>query len=680
MKIWNVSKLNKDAVGSIMADADVPQLAACVLAARGVETGEEARRLLSDNEELHDPFLMKDMDKAVDRILFAIENGERICVYGDYDADGVCSTALLFSNLSDIGADVFSYIPSRQNEGYGLNAEAVDKIASQRATLIITVDNGVSAADEIDYAASVGIDTIVTDHHKPGDKLPNAVAVLNPHRIDCRYPFKDLCGVGVAFKLAAALVSDTVSQQDLLYEYADLITIGTIGDIVPLVGENRQFVKKGLEIIRDMPRPGVTALIDVCAIDSQKITSGKIAYSLVPRINACGRLGTSQLALDALLCEDERSAAAAARELDDSNAERRRVEAEVLQSAVEVIESTPGMKYKSIIVVSGQNWNHGVAGIVASHIRERYGRPAVVISVSDGIGKGSGRSIEGFSLVDAVFACKNLLLHYGGHPMAAGMTLPEENIEAFSEMINAYADDCGEMPYPALNIDLKLNPAGLSVGLVRELEYLEPYGAGNPQPVFGLYNMKIAGINEVGGGKHLRLSVCRNDQYLTVMYFSHSKDDFVFGLGDTVDIAATLDINEYGGAQSVSVIARGIKLSEENPVKCLQSLRIYERMSINKHLNPQELAEILPIRADFAAVYREIKKQPELRTNLSALWHTFGGKITCGKICVILKAMSELSLISCERLKDVIVISALEYEGKADLTKAPVMKKLRGEG
>lgn len=678
MKIWNVSKLNKEAVSSITASADIPQLAACVLAARGVESGEAALRLLPDNEELHDPFLMQDMDKAVDRILFAIENGERICVYGDYDADGVCSTALLFSNLSDIGADVFSYIPSRQNEGYGMNIEAVDKIARQGATLIVTVDNGVSAIEEIDYAASLGIETVVTDHHKPGDKLPNAAAVLNPHRLDCGYPFKDLCGVGVAFKLAAALASDTVGQQDLLYEYADLITIGTIGDIVPLVGENRQFVKRGLEIIRDMPRPGVKALLDVCAIDPQRISSGRIAYSLVPRINACGRLGTSQSALDVLLCEDERSALAAAQELDDSNADRRRIEAEVLQQAVEVIESTPGMKYKSIIVVSGENWNQGVAGIVASHIRERYGRPAIVISVSGGTGKGSGRSIEGFSLVDAVFACKDLLSHYGGHPMAAGMTLNEENIEAFSDMINAYADGCGEMPYPTLNIDLKLNPAGLSVELVHELEYLEPYGAGNSQPVFGLYNMKIAGINEVGGGKHLRLSVCRNDQYLTVMYFSHSKNDFVFKLGDTVDLAATLDINEYNGTKNVSVIVRDIKLSEENPKECLQSLRIYEKMSVNKHLSSQELAEISPIRAEFAAVYREIKKQPELRTSLSRLWCTFGGKIPCGKICVILRAMSELSLISCEKLKDVVVIKALEYEGKADLTKAPVMTKLRG--
>ena len=679
MKIWNVSKLNREAAKSIAAQSGVPQLAACVMAARGIEDGESAAKLLPDSGELFDPFLMKDMERAVERITAAIESGERICIYGDYDADGVCSSTLLFSNLSDIGADVFYYIPSRLSEGYGMNFEAVDKIAQQGATLIVTVDNGISAIEEIEYAKGLGIDTVVTDHHKPGQLLPDAVAVINPHRADCGYPFKDLCGVGVAFKLVAAMVMDTISQEDLLCEYADLITIGTIGDIVPLVGENRLFVKKGLELIRTMPRPGISALMKACGIEPEKISSGRISFSLVPRINACGRLKLSQTAVELLLNEDEESAYESALELDGDNASRRKIEQEMLVEAVEIIDSRPDIKYQSIIVVEKEGWNPGVIGIVASRLREIYGRPVIVIGTSDGIAKGSGRSIAGFSLVDAVFACKDILMHYGGHPMAAGVTLAQENVAEFSEMINAYADSIGEMPYPTLNIDLKLNPFGITPELVRELEYLQPYGAGNPQPLFGLYNMQIAGINAVGGGKHLRLSVCRGEQYLTVMYFSHTKDDFTFSLGDSVDLAVTLDINEYNGYENVSVVVRDIKLSEENQLECLQSIRIYERMCINKKTAADELKGILPSRADFALVYRKIKSCAGLTTSLPKLWCEFGGNISCGKIKVILRALSELKLIGCEQIEDTLKIKALEYSGKADLSSAPIMKRLQGE-
>ncbi|MGN0498920.1 MAG: single-stranded-DNA-specific exonuclease RecJ [Acutalibacteraceae bacterium] len=680
MKIWNVSKLNREAARRIAANSGVPQLAACVMAARGIKDEEAASDLLPDDGELFDPFLMKDMERAVSRITAAIENGERICIYGDYDADGVCASTLLFSNLSDIGADIFYYIPSRLSEGYGMNFQAVDKIAEQGATLIVTVDNGISAIDEIEYAKGLGIDTVVTDHHKPGQELPDAYAVLNPHRSDCGYPFKDLCGVGVAFKLAAAMVSDTITQEDLLYEYADFITIGTIGDIVPLVSENRLFVKKGLEVIRDMPRPGVSVLLRACGIEPDKITSGRLSYSLVPRINACGRLKLSQTAVELLLCEDEDAAYESALELDEDNSSRRKIEHEMLLEAVEIIDSNPDMKYKSIIVVAKEGWNAGVIGIVASRLREIYGRPSIVIGISEGIAKGSGRSIAGFSLVDAVFACKDILQHYGGHPMAVGVTLAQENIDRFSQMINSYADSIGEMPYPTLNIDLKLNPSGLSCELVRELEYLEPYGAGNPQPLFGLYNMKIAGITEIGGGKHLRLSVCRGEQYLTVMYFSHTKDEFAFRLGDSVDLAVTLDINEYNAVESVSVIVRDIKLSSENTLECLQSIRIYEKMSINNKLSSENLKGIIPSRADFALVYRYIKAQGELKTSLSRLWCDLGcGTISCGKLKVILTALSELELISCERNGELLRIKTLQYSGKADLSSAPVIIKLQGK-
>lgn len=678
MKIWNVSKLNRQAALDIAANSGMPSLAACVIAARGIDNEGMAAQLLAVDGLLHDPFEMKDMEKAVARIIRAIENGERICIYGDYDADGVCSTALLYSNLSDIGGDVFYYIPSRQSEGYGMNVEAVKKIAAEGATLIITVDNGIAALNEIEYASSLGIDTVVTDHHKPGEKLPDAVAVVNPHRIDCQYPFKDLCGVGVAFKLVAAITSDTIDQNELLYEYADLITIGTIGDIVPLLGENRIFVQKGLEVIKEMPRPGIKALLDASGIDAAKITSGRISFSVVPRINACGRLALSQTALEMLLSDDETSAYETAQQLDSDNQARRKIEQDIMEQAIAVIENDPQMKYQNIIVVSGNDWNTGVVGIVASRLREIYGRPVIVIGISEGVAKGSGRSISGFSLVDAVFACKNLLTHYGGHPMAVGVTLDSDKIEEFSKMINEYADSAGEMPYPALDIDLKLNPTRLNVSLVHELEYLEPYGAGNPQPLFGLYNMKITGINEIGGGKHLRLTVCRDDCYVSVLYFSHTKDRFIYKIGDTVDLAVTIDINVYGGVESVSTVVRDIKLSAENTQLCLQSLRLYEKMIVNKHCTAENFNLIYPTRADFALVYRLIKGSGKMNTSLSKLWCDIGeDKISCGKIKVILKALSELLLIECTEDGDNLKISALEYSGKADLLKAPVMVKLQ---
>lgn len=678
MKIWNVLRPDRDIANEIADGANISEIAALVLASRGVEDSKSALKFLAVQSELADPFLIKDMDVAVLRILQAIEDEEKICIYGDYDADGVCSTALLYSYLSNIGADVFYYIPSRQTDGYGMNIGAIDKIASQGTKLIVTVDNGILAIDETDYAVSLGIDVIITDHHKPSDVLPQASAVVDPHRLDCSYPFKDLCGVGVAFKLVSAISGDVISQEDLLCEYADLLAVGTIGDVVPLVNENRLFVQKGLELLKDMPRPGIKALLDICGIDPNKINSGRIAYLFVPRINACGRLGLAQTALNVILSENEEEAHRAALKLEDDNTQRRNIEHDIFQQARDVIDRNSDLRYKSIIVVSGQGWNSGVVGIVASRLCELYGKPVIIIGVNDGVGRGSGRSISGFSLVDAVFSCKSILTNYGGHPMAVGVTIEEKNIDKFTDMINDYADSIGELPYPVLNVDLKLNPSRLSVDLVRGLECLQPYGAGNLQPLFGLYNMKISGISEVGGGKHLRLSVCRDEHYITAMYFSHSKDDFIFRLGDSVDLAVTLDINEYNGKQSVSVVVRDIKLSEEKTDEYLQSLRIYEKISINKNLNNQEIMSIFPKREEFARVYREIKKQRGSVTSISKLCCTIGDmNISYGKIKVIIEALAELSLIDYETNCDLIKIQILQYDGKVDLTKAPIMLKIQ---
>ncbi len=676
MKIWTVSRLNREAAAGICAASGAPQLAACVMAARGINTAPEALKLLPNGGGLLDPFLMKDMKKAVERIYSAIESGERICVYGDYDADGVCATALLFSNLSDIGANASYYIPSRQSEGYGMNRDAVDKIADTGATLIVTVDNGITAIDEIAYAASLGIDTVVTDHHKPEPVLPAAAAILNPHIQDCGYPFRELCGVGVAFKLAAALAADTIPQEELLDEYADLVAIGTVGDIVPLIGENRIFVKRGLKAIHNAPRTGIAALLECCAADHRKLSAGGIAYSVVPRINACGRLSTSRTAVEMLLSDDFELAAATAEELCEDNSSRRNIEYEITRQACEIIDNDPLIKNRRIIVVSNEGWNTGVVGIVASRLRELYGRPAIVIGTENGTAKGSGRSISGFSLVDAVFKCKDVLMNYGGHPMAVGVTLAAENINLFADMINSCAQAVGDMPYPELNIDLKLNPARLSAELVHELEYLEPYGAGNPQPLFGLYGMKLVSASEVGAGKHLKLVVSRGELYLTVMYFSHNKGDFTFETGDVLDLAVTLDINRYNDIESVSIILKDVKYSGDDTGECLRSLRIYEGLVTGENLPRALLKTILPSRDEFAVIYRKIRSVATLKTSLPALWHNAGGRISCGKIMVIIQALEELSLIKYISKGEALELSALDYGGKAELSSAPIIVRI----
>lgn len=678
MKLWNVSKIDKQQAYQLSLDCKIPQIAACVLAARGVQSAAAAEDFLAQEEGLIDPLLMKDMDTAADRILTAVETQERICVYGDYDADGVCSTALLVSFLADIGADVFYYIPSRMTEGYGMNTLALDTIAAKGATLVVTVDNGITALEETQYAKKLGMEIVITDHHKPDSKLPDAVAVVNPHRADCDYPFKGLCGVGVAFKLAAAISAGTISQEELLYEYADLVAIGTVGDIVPLSGENRIFVKRGLEIMAQSPRAGIRALLESALSDPLKLTASRLGFSIVPRINACGRLSSADAAVEMLLSDDETEAEKIAEQLNDDNEQRRSIEKEITRQAVEILHSNSEMYCKSIIVVAAPGWNTGVIGIVASRIREIYGKPAIVMSIEGDTARGSGRSIEGFSLVDAVFSCKEILQHFGGHPMAVGVTLKAEDIDKFSDMINRYADTSGQMPYPRLDIDLKLNPAGITPALVHELEYLQPYGAGNPQPLFGLYGMTITAINEIGGGKHLRLTLSRDGRFVTALYFSHTAEDFVYVQGDVVDLAVTLDINGYNGVETVSIIIRDIKLNRENPLEYLQSLRICEKIKGNKPLAVGDKEAIYPDRAEFALVYREIKRRGSLKTDLSRLRLTAGdGKISAGKLEVIIEAMSELGLISCEKNGEVLKLCTLDYDGKADLLSAPIMKKIQ---
>ncbi|MDY4812547.1 MAG: single-stranded-DNA-specific exonuclease RecJ [Ruminococcus sp.] len=677
MKVWSVKKLNKERALAISKQYDLPVFLSMMLDIRGLTTQEEIQDFLSNEGNFSDPFLMKDMDKAVTRITNAIENGEKICVYGDYDADGVTSTSLLYSYLYDnVGADVIFYIPSRSGEGYGMNNEAVDKLHSQGVKLIITVDNGISSRDVIAYANTLGIDTVVTDHHMPSGELPPAVAVVDAHREDDNSPYKDFSGVGVAFKLVMAIEGEYADIDNLLENFSDIATMGTIGDIVPLRGENRALVKHGIKHIQNSDRIGINAMKEESGLNDKKITSGNVSFTLVPRINAGGRLGLSDKSVELLLTDNYEKAISIADELGADNRERQGIEKEILDSINHSISKTPNIVNEKIIVLAGYGWHQGVIGIVASRIKEIYDKPTIIIGIdSDGTAKGSGRSVEGFSLCDAVFACKDVLTNCGGHPMAVGIGLKKENIPLFRKRINEYCENI-TMPYNKVNIDCKLNPAQLDLSFVECLSYLEPYGAANPSPVFGLYNMKISKIQPLSGGKHLRLSLFRQNTYINAMYFGHTPEDCCYRTGDNVDLAVSLDKNVYNGQENLSIIIKSIKYSHSDNESMINSLRIFEKFATKQKLTYSEAQSILPSRDDFAYVYRFLKSNNGFIYDEYALSHYLNYNISMGKLKIILYAMKELGLIRWEQGLYTSKIEMLQ-SGKVNLEDSVFIKKLK---
>lgn len=681
MKVWKVAPLDKQEALNISKEYDIPLIAAIMLQVRGYTESEQITEFLSDEAEFSDPFLMADMEKAVYRINKAINTFEKICVYGDYDADGVTSTALLYSYLDSCSANVTYYIPDRETEGYGMNKSAIDKIAEQGVTLIITVDNGISASAEIEYAATLGIDTVVTDHHTPPEILPNAAAVVNPHRLDDESPFKLLSGVGVAFKLVMALEDEFLDIEDLLDRYSDLAAIGTIGDIVPLCGENRILVKHGINMLEKAQRPGIRAMLEEASILGKKLTAGRVSFTLVPRINACGRMALSEKSVRLFLTEDEDEAGIIATELGDDNRQRQSIEREILSNILDDIKLNPQIKYDRIIVADGEGYHPGVIGIVAARLREIYGKPVIVISKCGDTAKASGRSIKGFSLCDAVFSCAHLLTHYGGHPMAVGLSLKTENIEQFRIEINQYAERIEQqvgLPFSELEIDCKLKPASLSPDIVENLSILEPCGAGNPVPLIGLFGMTLTAITPVGGGKHLRLTLKRDNASVTAMQFSFTLEEFPYKIGDILDLAVTVDVNSYNNKLYLSVVVRDIKFSDMDNTLCLKENRTFEKLMKGEKLNPCELKLLLPVREDFASVYRFIHSQKGWHYGLDVLLKRLADdKINYAKLKVILTAMSELNLISFDCNYNDADVDILKTSGKTDINLAPVIRRLR---
>lgn len=683
MKKWVVLPLNKERAARLAEQWDIPFFLAMMLDIRGITGREEVESYLTNEGDLFQPAQLKDMEKAVARVQKAVDTFEKICVYGDYDADGVTATTLLYSYLDSRVANVMYYIPEREGEGYGMNKAAVDRLHEQNVSLIVTVDNGIASVEEVAYANSLGMEVVITDHHQPQGALPQAVAVVDPHRRDCTSVFKDLAGVGVAYKLIAAMEEQDGDAESLLDNYADLIAVGTIGDVVPLTGENRLLVKKGLQQIKNTDRIGLKSLLAEMGMEGKALTAGNVSFTIVPRINAAGRLGSSDKVVRLLLSEYPEEAEALSADICEENKERQQIEADIIRQIEEWFAKNPSLKYDRVIVVAGENWHSGVIGIVASRITEKYGRPCIVIAVDGEEAKGSGRSIAGFSLYDAVYACRQYLTRFGGHPMAAGLSMHARDVDAFRVAINEYAGHFqGGMPFPQLHIDCKLNPAALSTELVAQMSPLEPFGSGNPTPVFGLYAMTLTDICPVGGGKHLRLTFCRKDTFITAMCFSTRQEQFAYSKGDVLDLAVTIEKSEFRGEQSVSVYIKDIKLHEVCEEELIRQKYLYEAIKRDETLQISYLEPFIPSRSDFAAVYRYLRAQGGWNFGLDVLHYRLqkessaNGGITYGRLAILLDIMQELQLIDLAADGDTYHISLHEMDRKVDLQSSKILAAL----
>lgn len=677
LRKWEVRPLDKERAAAFAQTYGVPFFLAMLMNIRGLDDAAHLREFLGEGEPLSDPFLLKDMDKAAARITRAVDNMEKIAVYGDYDADGVTSTAMLYSYLETRGADVIFYIPQREGEGYGMNIGAVEYLKEQGVSLIVTVDNGISSVQEVARANELGIDVVVTDHHRPQEILPDAVAVVDAYRPDDTSPYKHFSGVGIAFKLLMALEDGAGDVEDLLEAYSDLAAIGTIGDIVPMTGENRTLIRAGLERLSQSDRPGVQALLENAGIAGKALTSTNVAFTLVPRINATGRMGAPERAVRLLISGYEEEAEVLSEEICADNEERRRVEAEIAEAAFADIGAKGYMKDR-VVVVDGENWHHGVIGIVASRVTERCGKPCMIISRGETEAKGSGRSIEGFSLFEAICACGDLLIKFGGHPMAAGITLKPENIEAFRKRINRYAaEHFPQMPTQTVTLDCKLNPAALSVSMAQSLTQLEPFGNGNPQPVFGLFNMELSNVTPVGGGGHLRLTLEKNGAVITAMRFNTKPEELPYHIGDKIDLAVQLEAREFRGQPSLTVIVRDMKFAAFDTEKNIASLASFEKWQRGEVLSAEDKNRLYPDRACLAAIYRALRTVNGKETDQVRFVSQFGKDMTLGLFKTALLVFEERGLVHSEIADDTFTATLIETSGKTDITRSPVLLALQ---
>ena len=668
-RIWQCKPLD-DAAAMALQQAGYSSLLARVLAARGCHTPEQAAALLDSGTPLSDPFAIKDMDKAVARLHQAVERGEPIVIYGDYDVDGVTATAILYEYLSNLGAQVRCKLPLRSEGGYGLNRDALKKLSDKGYHLVVTVDNGIAAVEEAAYAKELGMDLVITDHHLPSGPIPDAVAVVDPNRADDTSNFKHLCGAGVAFKLCAALEGcDPAEMMDVC---GDLAAIGTVADVVPLVGENRTLVREGLTLLQDTIRPGLAALLEASGCAGRPVTSDMIGYSIAPRLNAAGRMDTAATALKLLLCENEEQADGIAARLSEINTVRQHTEQEVLAAALAQLDADPARAHDRVLVVAGENWHPGVLGIVASRLTERFGRPSIVISISSGEGRGSGRAPRSFDLHGALEGCASLLIRFGGHAAAAGLTIEEDRLPAFRKVINQWAVEHQPQPQPPiLELDASAVVAELTLEQVQALERLAPFGGGNHQPLFLISNVMVDGIWPMGADKrHSRLRLRQEQAACFASLFNVSPENLPYRLGESVDVAVEATVFQGRNGPGVSLHIRAIRPAGLGEEPCRQAA-LLEDFLAGRTLTETQAAALAPSRADTVALYRMVQSgnvfADDLQPVLAAL-----GPDNAGKTLVSLEALRELGLVEHRGSR---WMPAAVTE-KKDLASAPVLRRI----
>ena len=681
---------------------------------RGYKDLQSAKSFLyMESEILCNPFDMLGVSEAVDRIYKAVENDEIITIYGDYDVDGVTSVCTLYLYLKSLGAKVNYYIPNRSGEGYGVSVSAIEAIRNGGSTLIVTVDTGITANEEIEYASSIGVDVVVTDHHECRAELPRAVAVVNPHQPDCKYPFKELAGVGVVFKLICAYEEKIFKKtrfkaaEKIFSEYADLVAIGTIADVMPIKSENRIIVSYGLRMIESSRRTGLLALIEAAGGkgDSSKsdrrhrkskVTSSYIGYTIAPRINAAGRVKSASIAVELFLANDFRRASEIAESLCKANKERQAEENKIMQEAYKKIEQLD-VEQNPVIVLDADTWHHGVIGIVASRITEKYCRPSILVSFEgnmssepspEDVGKGSGRSVKGINLVDALVYCSDHLLKYGGHELAAGLSVKRGELDIFRAKINEYARKCLENTdlTPVFETDCEIAFSDANLVLAEQLQKLEPYGVGNPVPTFVMRGVSVSEIAGVSDSKHTRFTFSDGKSFISAMYFSNSPASTGVFVGDVVDILFNVDINDWMGRKSLQIIIKDIIVSSSQKNALEREEQRFEEIKKGAEFTPEE--NVLPTREDFAVVYTYLLNS--FRSGIDTLQHREiytrlasgknGASIGYIKLKFIIMILKELNIVGIEEPEHETYKISIHYStSKTDLEKSNLLRKLRSQ-
>lgn len=685
-KKWLLAAEHPACAEEIAGELELSRLTARVLAARGYDTPEKARRFLTQSlEGIHDPFLLKDMDRAVAAIRRAIDEKQRIAVYGDYDVDGVTATCVMIRYLEKMGADCTYYIPDRLGEGYGLNTGAIRTLYDEGCRLLITVDSGITAEEEALFARELGLTLIITDHHECKEALPEAEAVVNPRRPDSEYPFRELAGVGVAFKLVCALEQHRPIQS-LLEEYADVVAVGTIADVMPLVGENRVIVSYGLRYLQHTRNHGLRSLMQKLGLDTRTPTSNAVSFTMAPRINAAGRLGGASSAARMFLTHDPREAALLAEQLCDLNHRRQEEENGIFEQIMARLNAQPELTRGKVLLLWGDGWHNGVIGIVSSRLSDRYGVPCLLVSMNGDVGKGSGRSIKGFNLYAALEKNAHLLEKYGGHELAVGFTVRRENVEALRQALEDYARETQtEEVVPCVQVDCRVEPQELSLREVRGLTALEPFGMGNPQPVFLMRDVRVEEIIPISHDRHVKLHLSRQGRYFYAFVFGMGAKSCRFVQNDLLDIVFSAEINTYRGNESLQLVVKDVRWAQQEEEVDQAAAEVYRAFSGGKRLSREEAALLAPTREELVAVFRHVKANAEngaLCEPAATLYRKVRyearicPRMNVGKLLVCLDIFRECGIFDYQTDGEDVSIRIMNYQGKADVNGSAVLRAL----